>query len=197
MARGATSSPPVSRPRRHGTATSTTRSTSCSRSPCSTAWCGWVSVCRRATTIPRARPRISIVWARRSAPWRRPMPTRASRASRPPTFAPWKRWASASPIPPVAGAKSRWRKPPDGRAIGPAAADSSPPTPMMWRALLLGDVPHHRHRAGEPAREAVLAVGAEGLVLAEHDVHALVHHAVLHGHGDLLLLVGIDLAGVS
>ncbi len=40
-------------------------------------------------------------------------------------------------------------------------------------ALLLGDVPHHRHGAGQPAADAVLAVGAERLVLPEHDVRGL------------------------
>ena len=66
-ARGRTSSPPASPPRRRGAATSRTRSTSCSRSPCSTAWCGSASACRRATTTPRARPRISTAPAPRSA----------------------------------------------------------------------------------------------------------------------------------
>src|SRR5882672_11015373 len=73
----------------------------------------------------------------------------------------------------------------------------SPDGRARWEgaSILLGDVPPHRHRAGEPARDAVLAVGAEGLVLAQHDISALGHHAVGDRKCDLLALVGIALAG--
>src|SRR4029079_3215717 len=101
----------------------------------------------------------------------------------------------ASPSQPAVGASSRSRKLPDN-STGPAARQLAAGLTMS-ADLLLGDVPHHRHRPRQPTRDAVLAIGAERLVLTEHDVARLVHDAVLHGHGDLLLLVGIDLARVG
>src|SRR6267154_6807423 len=75
----------------------------------------------------------------------------------------------------------------------------SPDGRARWEgaSILLGDVPPHRHRAGEPARDAILAVGAEGLVLAQHGISGLVHDAVGDGERDLLALVGIALAAIS
>src|SRR5262249_13011457 len=62
-------------------------------------------------------------------------------------------------------------------------------------ALFFRDVPPYRHGTGKPARDAVLAVGAERLVLAEHGIVAAVHDAVGHGERDLLLLLRIAFAG--
>ena len=53
------------------------------------------------------RSRTSTGWAPRWVRWRRPMPTRASRASPPATSAPWRHSARGSPKPPCAGRKSR------------------------------------------------------------------------------------------
>src|SRR5687768_768215 len=53
-------------------------------------------------------------------------------------------------------------------------------------ALLL-DVPEHRRRSLQPAVDAVLAIGAEGLVLADDEVVTLLHHAVLNLERQLLL----------
>ena len=90
---------------------------------------------------------LSIAWERLSVRWRRPMPTRVSRASPPPISAPWRRSASVSPTQPVAGAKSRWHKPRRDGPLHPAGAipagclllciasramKSFPPPPMSW-----------------------------------------------------------------
>src|SRR5690242_9800294 len=103
--------------------------------------------------------------------------------------------ASASPKPRGVGASSRSPR----RRSRSAASRQWPGAPSPGGApaglLLLADVPPHRSRRLQPAFDAVLAIGAERLVLAEHDILRLIHHAVGNGERDRLLLVGVGLAG--